>query len=192
MSLLSFRTLNIFSLSLIIASSFYSKVGYCQFSGGNNLSFIECTGVVQLKDSEYLLIPKLIVKSSKEKITLNKVVSYDQGINCYLASKINYKDSFCPAYFYLEKLMGNTYANISVNVLREPKCCDLDVFEFRMYGINDHLTDTIRLQNYYPLEVGKYRIRLEISYFYKKQPYLANSDWLEFVVPYPSPHSIFF
>src|ERR1700730_5170479 len=80
---------------------------YCQVTYKGQLSFVESTASVQLIDSEYLLIPKLIVKSKDEKIKIHQPMYYTPG------------DSYPSANgrFYLQKKLTNVYENISLDML---------------------------------------------------------------------------
>jgi hypothetical protein len=140
---------------------------------------IECRADIIIQDSQYFLIPRLIVKAKGLKVKVPNRFFYTDG-NASEAGT---------AKFYLKREISTVFVNISLSGIRHPDFSE-DYYSKKTYGYNSALSDTINLKLYYPLEPASYIIRLEIDYEYKGKKYTAQSTPQYFEVLFKPKNSI--
>lgn len=112
------------------------------------------------KDSQYFLIPTLIVKKKGIKIRIPEKRFYVDGVPT---------SQHPDAIIFLAKKISFTYTYITLADLSYLTLAQLNNTKFINYEYGDVLNDTINLQDRYPLEPGEYRVLLEMSYWNGKK-----------------------
>lgn len=139
---------------------------------------IEIKVEVKYIDSEYLMIPKLIVLS-KDTIQIPKEIFYNIET-----------DDLADCTFYLQKQLKKCYAHLYVDALRERPFSN-DAFTLKDFKKGDVMADTIYLKDYCPLEIGDYKIMIKFYYFFKGNRQPIYSDEFKFQVKFPPKNSSF-
>jgi hypothetical protein len=157
---------------LIIMLQLICLYSVAQVKQSTKKDFVKFEAVVSFTDSEYVLIPKLTVSSPREKIQIFKEIYYTPG---NFASAGN-------CHFFVQKIVRGRQLNIYTDF--PPIAIAYPGLKpgYRDFKYGDILGDTIKLQKFYPLEVGKYRVMLQFSYSFKKNINLIETEWTEFEV----------
>ncbi len=145
------------------------KTSFCQ----NDIrpKFIKCKTELLQNDSDIILIPNLENLSKVKKIKIYKKLTFDDGNN----------NSSTTCRFFLQKYVRGFLIFIYTDVIKLRKYED-DESKLIVFGRNDKLNYEINLKNYYPFEIGTYRVKIIIDYFYKNKKLEVESDWEEFDV----------
>ncbi len=139
-------------------------------------NFVSCKVELKIIDSNYYLIPSLVISDTSKVIKIKKKFFYDQHDGA-------------DGIFYLRKQVRRGYISILIDNYKQPSHLYNELVPF---GFKDCLNDTINIANEYPLEIGgHYQIMLEMNYFYRKKRYSAFSDWIDFDVFFLPKKSIF-
>jgi hypothetical protein len=117
---------------------------------------------VKCNDSACLMIPQLTILSKEKIIQIHKKLLYTDGAGLGDCS------------FSLQKLVKCVFVELHVNGFRDP-IYDSSYSEFRNYKYGDSLKDSIDLGEFIPIEVGKYMIICQLTYYIKGQEYSIQS-----------------
>jgi hypothetical protein len=155
-----------------------SKISFCQ--NDPRPKFIKCKTELLQNDSDIILIPNLENLSPVKKIKIYKKLTIDDGNN----------NSSATCRIFLQKYVRGFLINIYVDVLKYRKY-ENDETKLINFGKNDKLNYEINLKDYYPFEIGTYRVKIVIDYFYKNNKLEVESEWNEFSVKVIPKNSIY-
>jgi hypothetical protein len=146
---------------------------FCGFSQPPpNPDFVKLKASIQIIDSQYILITNMTI-SKKESIEIKRDRFYDIG-DC---------ENIHAGKLYLRKAVRNMYVGIITDALRHPVYSPGFDSLIKISDTNT-ISDTTYLDNIYPLEIGEYKLMVELEYYYKKKKYRAQSSFVEFQVRY--------
>jgi hypothetical protein len=139
-----------------------------------NPKYLKLSAEVKYVDSQYVLIPHLEVLAKDSSIQIHKRLYYD-----------NLNRANTDLSFEVQRSVGCGYETISFDVigLRD---YDENFDLFRDYKYGDSLTDTIYLDYYCALEIGKYHILLSLDFKKNGEDGILNSEWYDFDIPFES------
>ena len=134
---------------------------------------------VKIIDSEYLMIPHLILLSDSQNIKINQPLTYD-----------NEKNTTADCNIFLQKVIGKSYVNMYVAAFRQPLLLENSAV-LKRFKASDSIKDTINLKEYIPLENGEYRVLITLNYYLKGIKYQINSEWYNFNVSFKPKNQLF-
>ena len=169
------KYLIVFILLLLTWRDCYSQLNVAPWDN----KFVRLNGKVVTIDSQYYLVLNLSI-SGNEKIKLNKIRYYGEGNGIPVGI----------GRLYFQKQVRSVYVNVSSESLSHPMY-DSDWEKLVVVDQNHPIIDSVLLDNKCPLEIGEYRLHVELDYFYKTKKYTANTDFIDFSVPFIPPKSIY-
>ena len=140
---------------------------------------LELSVEVRCIDSEYLMIPQLRILAKDKVIQLYKVLHYDNEAN-----------SVADCRFYLQKRYHRSYLNLYVSHFSNLLPGE-DDFKFRDFKMGDSLNDSVNLKTFCPLDIGEYRIAIEMDYYESGEKHTVYSNYTPFQVKFRPKHSVF-
>ena len=133
--------------------------------------FLDCRANILYEDSDIILIPELKQKNNNYNVKLFKSPIFDDGNN---KNQANYR-------FFLQKEIRGFFVNVFVDGLKQLSFNNeaYILVDFNKKKLSNY---KVNLKYYYPFEIGSYRIKVQIDYFFKNKKLEVESDWTEFKV----------
>ena len=162
---------------LLISIAIINSHSYGQF---DTLNFVNCSGNVQIIDSQYCLILKLSVTGSNS-IEVHQSRYYDTKFknSDWLSERI-----------YFSKIVRGFIMSVEDNGFRH-RILDGDMDKLQKIDSANPLVDSIILDNYIPFEIGEYLVHPEIDYFFGSTRYTATPGEVPFKIQFLPPKSLF-